>query len=186
MTEERDFVDDVLDRALALRGRAEPRPGLEGRVLATLRAGPHLPWWKSLFALRPARAGLAAVALAGVAAVLVLGQGDRTGQVAAPVVAVLPSPTIPQGNERPPISSEARAPAGVPMPGARPATLARIAPAARTTRRSSFPHESPLSDQERLLLRYVSEAPHEELESRAGFLDAPALLPALPEPATEP
>lgn len=186
MSEERDFVDDVLDRALAVRGHAEPRSGLDGRILATLRARPALPRWKAVLAGWPARTGLAAAALAGVLAVLVAGRGDRAGNVAAPVVATLPSQAASAQAEGPSNPSIQRNRAPVLVPDERPALPVRLVAAARTKRHPSFPRESPLSDQERLLLLYVSTVPREEIEPRAGFLDTPAPLPALPDPTTEP
>lgn len=185
MREDRDLLDDVLDRALALRGHGEPRPGLESRVLATLRSRPRLPWWRALLANRPAWVAAGAVAAAFGLAALFLLQRPRTAEIGTPAVA-----SVPARNARP-------AAAGAPSPSTIPAAVeplagptrtraaTRLVSTTRTPRRTSFPERRPLSEQERLLLRYVSEAPREEVERRAGFLDSPAPLPALPDPATE-
>lgn len=71
MNDDRDLLDDVLDRALAAHGRAEPRPGLEARVLAALRSRPPLPWWRALLSSRSAWAAVGVLAAtAGLAALL--------------------------------------------------------------------------------------------------------------------
>ena len=186
MTEERDLVDAVLDRALALHGAGEPRPGIEGRVLAVLREKPPLPWWRALLAGNPGWAGLSGAALVGVAVALALVRGVRTGEVAVPGVVSLPSPTAAPARVPPSTTFAEEVPATVVARGARPSSPARVDTVARTSRRPSFPHRTPLSEEEELLLRYVSESPREEIEPRAGFLDAPAALPAIPDPATEP
>jgi len=199
MSTDRDPVDDLLDRALAVHGRGEPRPGLEGRVLASLRARPPLPWWSALLASKPAWAGLCVVVTLGCASLLFLLErtpAERRG-MSAPPLASIPGPTTtaPDAGPTPPVTAGAlfEAPPAPPLPAVSGALVApsrsrevrRFASSPRVPLRASFPRAAPLSEQEQLLLRYVSEAPREEIERRAGFLDAPAPLPALPDPATE-
>jgi hypothetical protein len=189
MTDERDRLDTLLDEALDEYGRSEPRPGLENRVLASLRARPPLPWWIVL-AGRPARLALAtALGLAALAVTALLVTRIGTGTGSETRAASIPTPMLstpgrplsaPSGTGRAAATiSPARAPAeAAALPAPRPA---RRGP----PRHQSFPAASPLGEQERLLLRYVSEAPREEVETRAGFLDAPAPLPPLPDSTTE-
>lgn len=183
MNDDRDLVDDVLDRALAAHGRAEPRPGLEGRVLAALRSRPPLPWWRTLFASRPAWATVGVLAATAGLAALFLLDSPRPGATPNPPFAAVPGPAAPaRAAETPPPAAQAIAelPAAPPPPS--PAT--RIASAPRVPRRASFPEHSPLSEQEQLLLRYVATTPPEESGPRTGFLDEPAPLPALPDAST--
>lgn len=186
MSEDRDLLDDVLDRALALQGRAEPRPGLEGRVLATLRARPPLPWWRALLSSRPAWVAAGVLGAAGGLAALFLLDTPGPGETVSPSVASMPAPTAPAravGPTPPRAVPAVDEPISAPSPS-RPA--ARLASAPRVPRRASFPERSPLSEQEQLLLRYVATTPSEESGPRAGFLDEPAPLPALPDAATNP
>jgi hypothetical protein len=189
MTDERDRVDTLLDEALAEYGRSEPRPGLENRVLASLRAKPPLPWW-NLLANGPARLALATalgLATLAITALLVTRIGSGTGSETRAASIPTPMP-LPAGRPLSAPPATGRAAATIP-PARNPAEAATL-PASRPARRGpprhrSFPAASPLGEQERLLLRYVSEAPREEVETRAGFLDAPAPLPPLPDSTTE-
>lgn len=188
MNEDRDLLDDVLDRALAAHGRAEPRPGLELRVLAALRSRPPLPWWKAFLSSRPAWAALGVFAAAGGLAAFLLVGTPRPGEIEKPQVAAVSEPTAPVrtiGTTPAPTPAvpAVTEPDTVPPPR-RPTT--RLASAPRVPRRASFPERHPLSEQEQLLLRYVATTPAEESEPRAGFLDEPAPLPALPDATTKP
>jgi hypothetical protein len=58
---------------------------------------------------------------------------------------------------------------------------AKPAPVESPPRCPSFPCASPLSEEERLLVLYVSRTPEDEMAARSGFLDTPAPLPALPD-----
>lgn len=140
------FLDELLDAGLRQFSASPPRGGLEGRAIAALRAGasakPRRYWvW----------------AMAGGLAVL-----------AAVVVTVLRHPSSPI---RPQASSSAKAnpPAALPSVPlkARPSAIAPVAKVkllqGRQTKRSvsrqrpeQFPTPRPLSEEERLLLVYVS------------------------------
>ncbi len=186
MSEDRDLIDDILDRALAAHGRAEPRPGLEGRVLAALRSRPPLPWWRTALASRPAWAAVAVLATAGGIAAFLLVGTPRSRELEQPRLASVSEPTAPArtiGTTPPPAVPAVIEPHTAPPPR-RPTT--RFASAPRVPRRTSFPERLPLSEQEELLLRYVATTPPEESEPRTGFLDEPAPLPALPDPTTNP
>ena len=184
MIEDRDLLDDVLDRALALQGRAEPRPGLELRVLASLRSRPPLPRWRALLSSRPAWVAAGILGAAGGLAALFLLDTPRPGKGANPPLAAVPGPTAPArtvSTTAPPAVPAVAETRNSPSPR-RPAT--RLASAPRVPRRASFPERLPLSEQELLLLRYVATTPPEESAPRAGFLDEPAPLPALPDATT--
>ena len=141
MSDKRDaeFVDELLDAALSRYAASEPRAGLEERLLAELRARPAPPpaWgW-------PAAAGWQAAAVAAVVVALVAGLFYFTRQPAPEPVPVAP---IPEG-----------------PPAAKRTAAARVERVATSPRREQFPSAAPLSEQERLLLRYAQQAPPEQL-----------------------
>ncbi len=148
------FVDKLLDAGLARYSATEPRPGLEQRLLAGLRA-----------AARPSRwldwRWVGALATAAVA-------------VAVLAVFFLRQQPLPE----PPPPAVANAPAPVPVPTAAPspeavqpsrmakATVRRTTPnveqaRAEAPRLETFPAPAPLSEQERLLLLFARQAPQE-------------------------
>lgn len=177
MTEERDPVDKVLDRALTHYGRSEPRPGLEGRLLARLReVQTQPPCWAWLRGRAPwgfAAAGLALV-LTGALFFWFRPAGEER-HVRGPVAPGEAAPAPP------PATVVA---AAVESPEPQPAARADRRPARR--RAAAFPEPTPLSDQEQLLLAYISVTPSSELEERTGFLDAPAALPELSDTRPNP
>ena len=147
-------VEKLLDAGLARYSAAEPRPGLEQRILAGLRAQPQssrwLDWrWAGAFAT-------AAAAL--VIAILFFRQPPPPEM--PPQTASTPAPVA-----RPP---EAAAPPVVRPPTVVKGTTRRAqarVEQARTEmpRLETFPAPAPLSEQERLLLRFVQRQPHEAL-----------------------
>lgn len=154
--EEREkLADQILDAALKQYSDAEPRPGLETRILANLAATPrHRP-----FALpRVAWAAMAAFAL--LAITFGIWQHRRPAQIShAPAVIV---PSVP-----------------APLPPAPSAPMQMTQPVAVATRRhkvpqpkplvqealrqDQFPSPQPLSEDERLLLTYLHTTPREEV-----------------------
>ena len=147
-----DALDREIDAALAKYATIAPRPGLEERILANLRARPTVAstWWGW-----PAAAALAAILLT----VLWISRSEK------PVVKLVtqsPSPNTPA----------IRHPAIQP---AKPVSRKRIHSnaAARATVASApkldqFPSPQPLSPQETILARYVSNFPeHAALIARA-------------------
>ena len=186
MTESPDRLDRSLDTALAEYGRSEPRPGLEGRVLASLQARRPAASWLSLVSSRPAwtAAGVLAIAVS-FTAIFLIGMPRTRGPESPPLPSV-PGPASPPAAVEPPSFPPGPAVAETSVPRAQTHEASRLASAPRVTRRPAFPERRPLSEQELLLLRYVAEAPPDEVEARAGFLDAPAPLPALSDPTTQP
>ena len=140
----RQFEDELLDAALGKRANAEPRAGLEQRILAGIEArrrAPAFPRWVWVFA-----AGAAALA---VVAIIVMRR----------LVAPVPSPPPPMAAGRvEPVMSPAAGPAVRRMPP----------PAAnsRTVRLAVFPAPRPLSPQEKLLLAYIRNGRLEETATR--------------------
>ena len=186
MPEDPDRLDSSLDAALAEYGRCEPRQGLEGRVLATLRSTPRLPWWRALLASRPAWAAASVLVTVGSVAAIFFMDTPRTRGYVTPLRSSVPEPTAPAAAVDPPDLPPGPAVAEPAVPAAPSRETRRLASAAGAPRRPSFPHAAPLSEQELLLLRYLSTTPPEEIEPRTGFLDEPAQLPALPDPTTNP
>lgn len=191
MTDDRDRVDELLDAALEARGRAEPRPGLERRVLATLRSRPAPRRWTAFFGMSRARLAPAAAVVAIVAAVLVLARPELGPVNSTPPLAAagpsapLATRPVPRPGTRNAAPRDTHAPLAATLPAAAQFTPGRRAIAA-APRRTSFPAVSPPSEEERLLLRFVAHAPREDVGLRAGFLDEPASLPPLPDPTTTP
>jgi len=153
---EQDEFDRVLDAALAKYTAAEPRAGLEERVLANLRGEqariPDRVWWR-----------WTAVAAVAVVIVVVLALSLRSDKASRPIVVNHPStPTeAPREREteivsnahssgtRPARPSAARKPAVRPSPP-------EVA-IARAPKLEQFPSPQPLSEQEKLLQNYVAQ-----------------------------
>lgn len=162
-------IDDVLDSLLANYSSAEPRPGLETRILANLRDAEGREagrgWWG--FKWLWAGAALAALILASV---LIGGKRhvappSRTvAQTAQPAV----QPTIQQPSaQQPAVQSRAPEAVGQERLIHRHKSLApgpqQNATLAWSQRPAVFPTPTPLSEQERLLLSYYNRTPREEV-----------------------
>jgi hypothetical protein len=151
MSEEREkLVDEILDQALANYSQAEPRMGLEGRVLARLEeektAGARAWWWK--WAWAPVAAALL------IAGGLYLAR-PKTGTPSTVAVRPTPPVTIPAPATQPPVAQVA---AQVkPRVGRTPQPRPALAFAA--AKQPQFPAPQALGEQERLLLAYVRLQP---------------------------
>lgn len=151
-------IDDMLDSLLANYSSAEPRPGLETRILANLReAEKKAPqgWWNFKWIWAGVVAGAIVMAM-----VLVSGRH----RVAPPTpVVVRTSPAVPQPEIQPraPIVRNETAKIHRRKPPA--ATLPQNATLAMSQRPAVFPTPTPLSEQEQLLLRYYASTPREEV-----------------------
>ena len=142
----RQFEDELLDAALGKRANAEPRAGLEQRILAGIEArrkhhrAAVLQWaW--------AFAGAAAVAVVAVSFLY----HPVVQQFSAPVIVdkAVASPT---------------------MPGLAHLSVARMPPPAansKTVHLAVFPAPRPLSPQEKLLLAYIRNGRLEETATRS-------------------
>ncbi len=153
-------VDKWLDAGLKQYGQAEPRPGLENRILAGLRSeGERMlarkwQWW-------PALAALTAIFLIGIG---VFSLKLRNTGVHAPLAKE--SPASFQQKSREPRQSDSsriqespsqRIRAAVP----RPLHRHHVTGPAATARLEQFPSPQPLSEQEAILQRYAEQFPRE-------------------------
>ena len=169
-------IDDMLDSLLANYSSVEPRPGLETRILANLTlANPRDAegreaggWWgfKWLWA------GAAVAAAIIVGAVLMSGRRHvappPSNTVVQTVQPAVQQPIIQQPQvQQPPVQSSVRGAAGLERVIHRHKTLApgpqQNATLAWSQRPASFPTPFPLSEQERLMLAYLNNTPHEEV-----------------------
>lgn len=150
------LVEKWLDTGLKRYGEAEPRPGLEGRILAGLRtkqarrASPSWQWWPPLAAI---------VIVAAVALSLLTRKPIPTRSVPVATYSVktgsaaLRQPTV--GFRRPNTTAQ--------WQGRRKRIQRQIAPAPAKPLPEQFPSPRPLSPQEELLLAYVEQVPAEEV-----------------------
>lgn len=161
-----ELADRLLDAALPLYGIAEPRAGLESRVLASLTveqeriASSAFDWW-----LVPAGAAILVI----VASVVFVPRRTETATPAPvsssnQVSAVRPSPVVP--------GSAPPGQLGFPRStGNQPASrkIQSRNPETRWPKLEQFPSPRPLSKEEELLLAFVTEAPKEELVTAAAM-----------------
>ena len=161
---ESEYLDLVIDAALAKYASIEPRAGLEQRVVANLRAGEaqvaHRAWWIWGFLGTLALALVVFVALAW-----------RVSIAAPPALAVhVPNPRLT------PASPESRRTARSARHTLRQRPILKT-PRERETVASNpkldvFPSPLPLSEQEKLLSLYVEQNPeHAALVAEARMAD---------------
>jgi hypothetical protein len=164
-------LDAMLDNLLSTYSSAEPRPGLETRILANLREesatsrGWNLIWmW----------AGAAAVA---VVAVLLAAYFFRPAQRQAPQVVVNPpSPQIVAPAHTPP-QEDARQESSREAPSRAPHRKRSPKVQVVDVRQDVFPSPSPLSEQEKLLFRYMAATPRQELVAQSHPDEPPTDAP---------
>lgn len=145
------FVDDLLEASLARYRGEEPRAGLEMRVLAGVRSRER--------AARRRWLGWAVAGCAGLVAVIAL----TLHFARAPRRQPTPSASLGQpAAKAPAMASEAQPslrPSGpVQRAGEEPRTARTAVRATKPTRPEQFPTPMPLTEQEKLLLAYVSKA----------------------------
>lgn len=173
-------IDDMLDSLLANYSSAEPRPGLETRILANLKlenprdaegreAGRG--WW----GLKWIWVGAALAALI-VGGVLINGKRHVAPPPSTVVKTVQPAVQqriIQQPSVKQPTVQEPLVESSLPKIGAKPAIHHRhktLVPGAQQNatlavgqRPANFPTPFPLSEQERLMLAYLNNRPHQEV-----------------------
>jgi hypothetical protein len=150
MGDKERFAEDLLDAALKCYHSEEPRPGLEGRILATVRAREQT-----------VRRGIwtwawAVGAVAGLALVAVVVSLPRRQHVPAPALTPRPTPLTATKPVAPPASlvgERFALPRVVPRLRDRPYRAAGATLAAH--RPMQFPTPRPLTRQEQFLLLYV-------------------------------
>ena len=150
-TEDNDqSAERWLDDALKQYGEAEPRRGLENRVLANLQAERERltlrPWW-----WRPSAAAVTIAVLMGGALLL-----KRKPDVTAVTISNPPPVTAGKSEPERPIAS--RVGSHSPIKGrVRPEPNRNVAQPFSVPRLEQFPAPAPLSKQEEMLARYVRE-----------------------------
>jgi hypothetical protein len=152
-------IDEMLDSLLANYSAAEPRPGLETRILPNLQGASRnessTGWWNFKWLW----AGMIAAVII-VAAVLISGRRRIEPPANVIVRNNQPAPQ-PQIQPHAPIARQETARIN------RSKTSAQAPPQnatlALSQRPAVFPTPTPLSEQERLLLSYYSHTPREEL-----------------------
>ena len=155
------FLDRVLDKALEEFGNTEPRAGLENRVLTNLRmerkrrATKHA-WW-AVGSVVAAAAVIAAVWLGNApslpkVSVKIRPESKKSEEVGALKVEQVVRPKRPGRTRNTKVRRQER-------------LLTSRTGAATLPRLGGFPSPRPLSDQEKLLLAYVTRAPKSEINA---------------------
>lgn len=153
-------IDDMLDSLLANYSSAEPRVGLETRILANLREAEEKKasqgWWNFKWLW----AGMVTAAVI-VAAVLISGRNrvEPTTHVIVKTNQPAPQPEI---QPHAPIARQETARVHRRKSSTVP-TAQRNATLALNERPAVFPTPTPLSEQEKLLLSYLAGTPPEEI-----------------------
>jgi len=167
------FVDDLLDAGLERYGSVTPRPGLEGRILANVRAERERRSWFVW-------AGW--LAAGAVAALIVVGVFNLTHRPTrpAPPPSVATGQTAPQTvASAPPVEPTRESRFTRPVSGQRiPRTF--IYTMRHETRLDVFPSPQPPTEQEKLLVQYVRRTPAEALAA------APAESTLIPDLEVKP
>jgi hypothetical protein len=156
-------MDKMLDSLLANYSSAEPRPGLETRILANVREAARKETAAGWRDLRWLWVGAVAAAII-VAAVLMNGRRhvapptNVVVKTSQPVLQPEIRPSLPATGGK--IANIRRRKTSAPVP-AQDATLAL------NQRPAIFPTPTPLSEQEQLLLRYLARTPREEVVAQS-------------------
>lgn len=148
-----DELDQILDAALAKYTSAEPRPGLELRILANLRSA-NVPSRQPLWWRWGLRAALAAIL---VALVIGLRSTKPTPTVARHQMFVQPGSTDPELHKlEHPVDVDGRQ-APIDISAVSTITIRRKPRVPKNPKLDVFPSPHPLSEQEQLLARYVAQ-----------------------------
>ncbi len=147
MEDKERFTEDLFDAALKQHHREPPRAGLEGRILAGVAARQRAGRRRWLWAFA------AATVAAAIVVIVLHATRPRTAPVPAPSRAAVTTP-------RPPVTFTFSKPKpAAPHPKREP--LRRVA--AAPGRPAQFPTPRPLTESERLLLRYTQVVPKQVL-----------------------
>jgi hypothetical protein len=157
-------LDDMLDSLLSMYSSAEPRPGLEGRILANVREEAEKAGSPALWNFKWLWAGAAVVAAIIVAALLIGGPRRADGPEKNIVQAPQPAPRQPEVQRSLP---KAATNAGTRRPKPEAQSRPQHSALALSQRPQIFPTPTPLSEQERLLLRYFAGTPREEVVAQS-------------------
>jgi hypothetical protein len=157
-------MDEMLDSLLANYSSAEPRPGLETRILANLGDAGRRKASSASWSFKWLWAG-AAVAVAIVIAVLMIGGHHHVPASTQTIVQTpQPAPRQPEVQHVLPPTT-----ANTVRHGRKPSVVERPqnTTLALSQRPAIFPTPTPLSDQEQLLLRYFAGTPREEVVAQS-------------------
>lgn len=181
-------MDEMLDSLLATYSSAEPRPGLETRILANLRDEEGRETPPAVWRFRWLWAGSAVAVAIIVAAVLIGGRHHIVPPTKTNVQSSQPAPRQPETLRLPvPAAAIQERHHRKTSILARPRNVAsQNVNLALSARPSVFPTPTPLSEQEQLLLRYLARTPREEViaqshpdEPPAGEADQSQAIPDL-------
>lgn len=147
------FDEEWLDAALKQYGQADPRPGLENRVLANLRAKHEVAssgwqWWSAV-------AAVTAIVMITVG-MFVVRLNRHTTQVPVAREIVVP---VEVKEAEPSQAKPQAATAGIRARKPRPRQHVEVEFV--SAKREQFPSPEPLSDQEQMLARYVEQFPQQ-------------------------
>ena len=152
------IVNGWLETSLKQYGEAEPRPGLENRVLATLRAEREQTntsswrWWPAVVAVG---------AILAIAAGVFLARSNRY-HIQPPIAKELIAPVEVRQTDATPASKRHIIQAANQKPHAgAPRRGLQTIPESTPPRLEQFPSPEPLSEQEKILARYVRQFPRE-------------------------
>lgn len=170
MTDQNDErkLDDLLDSALASYSAVEPRPGLEGRILARIQeAAEHPRWWSTRWLLV---GGVAAAVVAIVLSVWLFWPMRKPIQQVQRDIAPSNQAQASKNIETTATKSHRQR---------KSTTVAHKEShekhprqeLARSDRPSVFPTPTGLSEQEKLMLAYVAQTPTEELMAQVRLRD---------------
>lgn len=133
----RDDLDQLIDGALTQYANPEPLAGIEQRMIGRARAAAYRRRWWRWGAAIPVAAAL----------LVVLTQRPKPAPQTPAVAIIAPAPSLPP----------------VTAPILRQAVSRRPRTAVAAPKRATFPTASPITDQERLLLRLAQSHPEQLL-----------------------
>ena len=180
MNDKERFVDELLNSSLAHRQRAEPRAGLEGRILERVHTAAERTSRKTLWVAGAATAAALMMAVAVYVARQPRSPVVRTSQAVNTVPAAPPERSMAEHSE--PVSKSGTT--EIAVQPRRPAQREARPRQRVATHRwpSQFPTPAPLSPQEKALVRYVQETPPQVLAAslfEKQFLDQPVEIKPL-------
>jgi hypothetical protein len=157
MQDKNQFVDELLDSALAHQPGAEPRAGFEGRILARVHAVSRQSSHKGLWVAFTATAAAAVLVATIYVARRPHGPVAETSEAANSVPAPSPSETLTANSGAAPKTNLATS-------GIEPKRIARrqSKPSRRVESHhwpSQFPTPAPLTAEQKALVRYVQKTP---------------------------
>jgi hypothetical protein len=163
-------IDDMLDSLLVNYSSAEPRPGLETRILANLRDAEKKAserWWNFKWIW----AGMVTAAI--IVAVLLIGGRHRVAPPTNTVVKTIsPAPQPEIQLHAPTVRNET---AKIRPRKSLAPTRPHNATLALSKRPAVFPTPTPLSEQEKLLVSYLVGTPREEVIAESHPDEPPAV-----------